>query len=61
MRCKIICPGSFQVSQPLVKLQKKQFIICSHDNLHVRNVVEICSPVHADTFNAVYNIKSQFK
>ena len=42
--------GSFPVPPPFVKLQKEMFKNCSHGNFHVRNVVKICSAVHADTF-----------
>ena len=43
--------GSFPVSPPpFVKLQKEMLKNCSHGNFHVRNVVKICSAVHADTF-----------
>ena len=35
---------------PSENYKTKLFINSSHGNLHVRNVVEICSPVHADTF-----------
>ena len=37
-------------SSTFVKLQKEMFKNCSHGNFHVRNVVKICSDVHADTF-----------
>ena len=40
--------GSFPVSYPPRKI--KLFKNCSHDLLHVRNVVKDCSLIHADTF-----------
>ena len=40
----------FQFPTPLLNYKIKMFKNCSHGNLHVRNVVEICSPIHADTF-----------
>ena len=35
---------------PLLNYKTKMFKNCSRGNLHVKNVLEMCSPVHAGTF-----------